>query len=115
MTGSDDDADWRDDLEKFKHDGEGRDEYAEMFQNEVENRVLLKTLSISTRSPDGAGDCYRSIACLTMFDVWIGTVVWSLTELEKKGGQRQNLFADTQRKMLKLALELMNGNVNVVL
>lgn len=86
-------------------DGENKNQYAELFRDEMALKVSEEFLRIRARSRDGARMGEATVLRLSPVHARVPTVVRCLTKREETGGQRQNLYAKKQGNVLKLAIQ----------
>lgn len=96
-------------------DEENRNEYLDLFRNEVRIPDAEELFRFSAISKDGSGEVETPTVRPARVDAWVAFVVRRLSSRETRGGQRWKFYADTQRSMLGLAMKELIGNVRAVL
>lgn len=112
---NDDKSDFQEKLQRFVDDGNIRDEYVQLFRNQVKIRRVEEIWWFNAGSCVGAGKDEGSIVSPARGEALIATLNRCLREQDARKCQRQKLYAETQGKKLQLAMKQMIGNVRVLL
>lgn len=114
MRGMEVEFEWPFMQQALRTDKEGRDEYLELFQNNIWIQVAEKFSGCSARRRDGAGEIKRSPVRLAIVNVWVVTVIRCMNELEARDGQKEKLFDEKQKNKPELALETLNEYIRIL-
>lgn len=80
-----------------------------MFQNDLSDTVLRQFMASNAKEVYCC-EVIGTMMCVAQIEHWIATVVTGLTEMEQRGGHRENLCADMYDSMLTLANKQLIGN-----
>lgn len=98
----------------FEKEGDARDVHLELFQ-ELKWRcgISCKFIGFNPGEDGKEGKVEISIVRVAQADVWVTTVVRTLTEQRTHEGEQKKLYAEKKGNTLELAMSQLTWNVKV--
>lgn len=105
---------WCEEHKILNREEQESDEPLELFRNDSAGQGARKFFGFGLRLDGDGVEVEGSIVWLARFDAWLVTVVRCLIERKQSGGQKQKLYADTQGKILELAIAQLTESSQVI-